>query len=246
MQSIKRAALILIGNEILSGKVQDLNAQHLIKRFREWGVDLARIAIVQDRIEDIASEVRLVRDAFDFVITSGGIGPTHDDVTYDAIAAAFGVPLEMNAEIEQCIRKSRKETVIKPEVFRMAKLPKGSVLVPGGDLGFPTTKFNNFYILPGVPQLFRIKIDALADVFRSEPFCLHTLYLNSDEGSIADLMGQTEKEFGVQIGSYPIFTSPLDYRLCITIEGKDPKPVKAAADALCLALKDRLVRRDPA
>lgn len=236
----KRAALILIGNEILSGKVVDLNAQYTIERLRTFGVTLARITVVQDDIEEIANEINRLRGKYDVIITSGGIGPTHDDVTIDGIAKAFGVDPVPVPEIETYLRNKYQER-LRPEHLRMAIMPRGAEIVDGGAIGFPTIHIESLYVLPGVPELFRIKLDALEPRLRDTPFFLSCIYLNVDEAVIAQALKDAEAHFDVAVGSYPRFDRNAPYHIKITIESKNKEQVELAVAELENALSDYLV-----
>ncbi|MFN7146897.1 MAG: molybdopterin-binding protein, partial [Myxococcota bacterium] len=160
------AAVIVIGNEILTGKFADENGPYLVRRLRELGVDLGRIVVIPDVIEVIASEVRAASSTFDHVFTSGGVGPTHDDLTFPAIAAAFDRPLERNAALVKVIEE-RSKGPLTTAAYRMAEVPVGAELWWDGDVLFPLVVMKNVAIFPGVPSLFRLKFEAVAHRFAS-------------------------------------------------------------------------------
>ncbi len=144
------AAAIIIGDEILSGKVRDANSAPLIDLFAEIGVDLQRIAFIGDEVEDIIAEVRGCSERYDAVITSGGVGPTHDDRTVPAIAKAFGVEVECHPDLEKMIRAWWGERFTEA-ALRMAEIPAGSRLIYSNDGLIPMVAFRNIYIFPGIP-----------------------------------------------------------------------------------------------
>jgi molybdenum cofactor synthesis domain-containing protein len=240
----RTAAIILIGNELLSGKVTDTNATYLISRLRALGVDLRRIAIVPDVEADIIDEVRRTSAAVDTVFTSGGVGPTHDDITLPAIAAAFGVPLARDPRLAD-LMSAHFGPRLTEDHLRMADLPAGTELIDGGEIRWPVMKCHNVYVLPGVPEIFRAKFDAIADRFRDGTFYLRSVYLNADEGTIAARLRALEGAYAVTIGSYPRIDRA-DHRLRITFEARAPAPVDAALEALLAAIPaDWIVRVDP-
>lgn len=229
------AALLLIGNEILSGKFADENGPFLIGRLRELGVDLARIVVIPDVIDVIAEEVRLASARFDHVFTSGGVGPTHDDVTFPAIAVAFDRALERHPRLAEILRlKSRGP--ITEATWRMAEIPAGADLWWDGDMIYPVVVMENVVILPGVPELFRRKFDAIASRFGGIPLQCRRLRTEATEPEIADaLTTASERWPAVAIGSYPRFeTTP--HHVLVTLESRDPEAL-AACDAW---LRDRV------
>jgi molybdenum cofactor synthesis domain-containing protein len=235
------AAIILIGNELLSGKIEDENGNYLVRRLRGLGVDLRRLIIVPDTIEVISDEIRRCCSAFDYVFSSGGVGPTHDDVTLAAIANAFEVELVRNDELGAIITKHFVDRLT-DDHLRMADLPEGATLLRGGEISWPVICVQNLYIFPGVPELFRIKFEAIAERFRSGIFHLRSVYLDTDEGSIAGLLRQLEVDFGVSVGSYPRLARG-DYRVRVTIEAQSVPPVNQAVEKLVSELKTSAVVR---
>ena len=138
------AGLLVIGNEILSGKVVDTNSPFLAGQLRELGVDLERILVIPDEIEIIASEVRRMSEDYDHVFTSGGIGPTHDDLTMDGVALAFGQSMELNGTIWERIQRAQ-EGPPNDAMKKMAIIPEGAETLDAGDLWFPVVKVKNFF-----------------------------------------------------------------------------------------------------
>src|SRR5436190_13573168 len=151
----KTAGIILVGNEILSGKVVDANAAHLCRELRELGVDVRRISVIPDEVDVIAAEVREFSARHDIVFTSGGVGPTHDDVTIEGVARAMGVPVVRHPVLVGLLERYYGGAVTEASL-RMAEVPEGAELV-GQSLRFPTILMGNVYVLPGVPEIFRQK-----------------------------------------------------------------------------------------
>ncbi len=239
-----RAAILLIGNELLSGKIRDENAAWLAKRLYALGVQLRRIAVVPDVLEAIVDEARRASTDHDVVFSSGGVGPTHDDITLESLAAAFDVPLVPVPELEEILRAHFGERLV-DDHLRMARLPEGAELVQEGEIRWPVIKVRNIYVLPGIPQLFRAKFEAIASRFRSGTFFLRSVYLDADEAAIAARLRTLEEAFPVEVGSYPRWDDA-DHRVRVTIEGRDPEPVNAATETLVRQLEDvAVVRIDP-
>jgi molybdenum cofactor synthesis domain-containing protein len=237
------AAIALIGDELLSGKVVDENAQLLIRDLRELGVALRRLIIVPDVLDDIATTVRTLSEAHTHVFTSGGVGPTHDDLTMEGIARGFGTTVVRHPLLEGKLRAYYGDR-LQERNLRMAEVPEGCTLV-GDDqstLGWPVVCFHNVYILPGVPQIFRMKWAAIRERFREEPYFLKQVYTTLDEGAMAHHLDRVVAEHaGVQVGSYPRLGEP-DYRVKITLESKQAAAVEAATRVLCELLGGAVVR----
>lgn len=237
------AGIAIIGDEILSGKFVEENAAFLIGELRALGVDLRRIVMIPDDLEDIAATVLDLSARFDYVFTSGGVGPTHDDVTIAAIAKAFGKPVMRHPELEQRVRAYWGAKLDEPNL-RVADIPEGAELVYGKDQMWPVVCLANVYILPGVPPLFRRKFVDIRDRFRTEPVTIARVYINADEGAIADhLDAVVAAHRDVKIGSYPRF-SEKDFKVMVTLEGRDAGEVSAAFVQLVERLADRVVRSE--
>jgi molybdenum cofactor synthesis domain-containing protein len=236
------AGIILIGDEILSGKVRDQNAEFLIGELRALGVHLRKISTIPDVLDEIAATVADFAARFDHVFTSGGVGPTHDDLTMEGVARAFGSTVIRHRELEALLRGYYAER-LQERNLRMADVPDGAHFVVGdGGMGWPVIAMRNVYILPGVPELFRRKFTSIREQFRDQPFYLKQLYTTSEEGHIAHELDRIVAAYAtVQVGSYPTFTQP-DYKVKVTIEGKDAEAVARACEDLAKALGAAVVR----
>lgn len=242
--NVTTAAILVIGDEILSGKVEDQNARLLIGELRALGVALRRILVIPDEIESVAAAVRELSDNFDHVFTSGGVGPTHDDVTITGVAQAFKKPIVRHPELEHRLRAYFGAGADEAKL-RMADVPEGAELLEMPDWRWPVLVCGNVYILPGVPELFRKKFLAMRERFRVAPFFARAVYTLEDEFDIAaDLRALAEAHPLVAIGSYPSYTSP-GYRVKITLESKDEAALTQAVEALLAKLDPaRLVRNE--
>ena len=227
----KTAAIVVIGNEILTGKSEDKNASFLITELYGLGVALRRIVMIPDDVEDIARSVRECAERFDIVFTSGGVGPTHDDVTIEGVARAFHRPVVRHPELEAMLRGYFGDGADDARL-RMADTPDGAQLIRDRANRWPVLAVENVYVLPGVPELFRSKFEAIRERFRAAPFHVRAIYTREDEFDIAaqlDEVAASNPE--VEIGSYPTFTRD-DYRVKITIESKEEAAVERARAAL--------------
>jgi molybdenum cofactor synthesis domain-containing protein len=238
------AAIIVIGNEILSGKVVDTNAPFLTRELRAIGVTLKRILTIPDEVDEIAEAVKEFRPRYDVVFTSGGVGPTHDDVTMEGIAKGLGRRLVRHPAIETRLREFYKEHVNDARL-KMSEVPEGAELLVDGRLGFPTVKCENFYILPGIPELFEQKFEALRERFSATPYTMRVVYTREGEGSIAEYLNATLAAFPeLLLGSYPKLSHP-EYTVKLTLESKDPEYVnRALAHLLQLLPAEAIVRTE--
>ena len=168
------AAIIVIGNEILSGKVVDTNAAFLTKELRALGVSLRRILVIPDELDDIAEAIRTYRSQFDVIFTSGGVGPTHDDITMDGVARGLGRKVIRHAILEEQIRAYSGDR-INDARLKMADVPDGAELIFGGELNFPSVRVENIFILPGIPEFFRDKFMAIKSRFEGDPYFLRVV-----------------------------------------------------------------------
>ena len=231
LPAMPTAGIVVIGNEILSGKVVDANSPYLCRELRALGVDVERIVTIPDAVDVIAGEVGSMSRSYDWVFTSGGVGPTHDDLTMDGIAKAFGVPVEVNdtlvARIERAQGHAANESLLK-----MAALPAGAVLIDAGDLWFPVVVVGNVHIFPGIPDLLRKKFDSIRSRFQGVPFVLRRVYVRRRESDIAADLNQLLAKFpDLMLGSYPR-TGEADFHVLLTLESRDGDYVERALGAL--------------
>ena len=222
---VQTAAVIIIGDEILSGKIVEKNAQYLIREIRALGMVLRHLAFLPDDIEVIGREVRRHSEENDFVFTTGGVGPTHDDVTVAGIAHGFGVEVVSDPILEKLVRTFYKQNFCDAHLL-LARVPKGSVLekTNESDAAF-VTRFENVFIFPGVPSLLQAKFPIIREQFRSSPFWGAKIFCTAEEGTMAETLADIAKKSPtVSIGSYPRLDAT-DHRVMLTIEGKKRKPL---------------------
>ena len=238
----KTAAIIVIGNEILSGKVVDTNAAFLTQELRTLGVTLRRILVIPDELDAIAEAIRDYHPACDVVFTSGGVGPTHDDITMEGIARGLGRRVIRHSLLEQKIREFSGDRINEARL-KMAEVPEGAQLIFEGGLSFPTIQVENIYILPGIPEIFREKFSAIKERFAADPYFLRVVYTRAAETTIAGYLNRTLAAFpDVQLGSYPKLSNP-EYRVRVTLESKDKEYVNRAFDHLMGQLPSDIIVR---
>jgi molybdopterin-biosynthesis enzyme MoeA-like protein len=202
------------------------------------------VIFIPDDVDEIARAVQACAAEFDHVFTSGGIGPTHDDVTIEGVARAFGRTVVRNRELEAIIRGYFGDGVDESRL-RMADAPDGAEIVRAEGLRWPVLAVGSVYILPGVPEHFRSKFDALRERFRAAPFHIRTIYTKEDEFDLAPRLNQVAADNpDVEIGSYPNFTRD-DYKVKVTIESKEgPAVERAFAELLGLLEASALAGTD--
>ena len=220
------ASAFIIGDEILAGKFSDENGPWLALESRKIGLDLKRIVVIPDDLDTIAREVHQAHEAFDFVFTTGGIGPTHDDKTMEGVALAFGQPLVRNATLEALIRKGMGSRV-NEDALRMADVPHGVELWDEADLRFPVVVCRNVAIFPGVPSFFQAKFRAISHRFAGVVVQSRHFRTTEKETTIAGVLRAAQEMWSdVTIGSYPRFeTKPSS--VVVTIDGRDPDAIEA-------------------
>jgi len=236
------AAVLIIGNEILTGKVRDRNIAYLATELFELGVRLRRVVVCPDEVEIIARDVSELRASHDVVFTSGGVGPTHDDVTMEAVARALGRELRRAPELEQLIRGHFGSAVTESHL-RMADVPEGSTLIRSGEMPWPTVAVEQVYVFPGVPEILQVKFPLLRERLRSDTrFVSRAVYVRCDEFALAVMLTEVARENPeVSIGSYLAWGQP-DHRVKLTLDGVDADTVgKALASLLSRLSKDDVV-----
>jgi len=236
----KTAGIILVGNEILSGKVEDANAVHLCRELRALGVEVRRITVIPDEVQLIADEVATFSRDYDVVFTSGGVGPTHDDVTIEGVARAMMVPVVRHPLLVELLERYYRGKVTEA-ALRMAEIPEGAELVGGETVRFPTVMMRNVYVLPGVPEIFRAKFEALRERFRDAPIHLKNVFVSIGEGTLADYLNRLLADFPLlQLGSYPEFSNP-EYKVKVTLESRDRGYLEQALTEFLTRLPDGAV-----
>jgi len=207
-ERIWTAALLVIGDEILSGRTQDRNVAQVGTWLNLQGIRLAEVRVVPDEAASIAAAVNALRGAYDYLFTTGGIGPTHDDITVDAIAAALGVEVVVHPRARAVLDAYyRSRGGLTEARLRMARVPAGAELIENRLSGAPGIRLGNIFILAGIPHIAGLMLEALAGRLEGgKPLLSATIGCWAPESEVADLLGQTERAHpGCQIGSYPFF-----------------------------------------
>lgn len=224
----KTAAVLVIGNEILTGKIQDLNVAFIARELFALGVSLRRVIVCPDEVELIARDLNALRAAHDFVFTTGGVGPTHDDVTIAAVALAFGRRVVRDETMAAMLRAHYAERV-SDDHLRMADVPEEATLLSTPDFPWPTVNLENVFVFPGVPELVRMKFPLLHDRLRDGAgFTTRAVFTLHDEADIATLLETVVAAHPtVAVGSYPQWKNPR-CRTKLTFDAKDVAELDAA------------------
>jgi molybdenum cofactor synthesis domain-containing protein len=235
------AALVVIGDEILSGRTQDRNVGQLATWLNDQGIRLAEVRIVPDDQMRIVETVNALRGEHDYLFTTGGIGPTHDDITVDAIAAAFDVPVVVHPEARAILEDYYRGRPggLNAARLRMARVPEGAELLPNPSSGAPGVKIGNVYILAGVPHIAASMLEALTGKLEGgRPVVSVTIGARAAESEVADLLRETEAAHsGVAIGSYPFFKDGR-YGANFVIRSDDGELARECGDVLSARLRD--------
>lgn len=229
------AAMLVIGDEILSGRTRDSNMYHLAGELTRHGVDLKEVRVVSDDQEAIVAAVRALAAAHDVVFTSGGIGPTHDDITADAVAAAFGRSIDVRDDARALLVKhwESRGVELTEARLRMARIPDGATLIDNPVSIAPGFTVENVHVMAGVPAVFEAMVaSVLPTITGGQPLMSQTLRIERGEGEIAGPLGQLAAEFpDLSIGSYPYQQNGV-YGANIVIRGTDGGQIDAAMTKL--------------
>ena len=239
-EKIWTAALLVIGDEILSGRTQDKNVAQVATWLNVQGIRLAEVRIVPDLTERIAAAVNSLRAAHDYLFTTGGIGPTHDDITVDAIAMAFSVPVVVHPQARKALEDyyHGRPGGLTEARLRMARVPDGAELIENPSSGAPGVKMGNVYILAGVPSIAASMLDGLTGKLEGgRPVVSVTIGARAAESDVADLLRETERANpGIAIGSYPFFKEGR-YGANFVIRSEDVELAQRVGDALADVLR---------
>jgi len=229
------AAAIIIGNEILSGRTKDANLPYIADRLSEWGIQLMEARIVPDIEAEIIEAVNTLRAKFDYVVTSGGIGPTHDDITAQCIANAFRVPLDRHPEaVQRLLAHYERPEDLTEARLRMANVPRGGILVDNPVSAAPGFQIENVFVLAGVPRIMQAMLDGLQGrMVGGRPMLSVSITCALPESILAPGLGSIQEDYsGVSIGSYPHFAAAKSanrFGVSIVMRGLEKDDVEAAA-----------------
>lgn len=232
------AALIVIGDEILSGRTHDKNIAQVASWLQVQGIRLKEVRVISDDMEQIGNAVNATRITHDYLITTGGIGPTHDDITVDAVAAALGVGVVIDPDARAILEAYYEPRGgINEARLRMARVPEGSVLIKNKRSGAPGIKIGNIHLLAGVPHIAAEMLDAMTGTLEGGALLVsETIGCWVAESEVADMLREVEAAHdGAQIGSYPFFRGG-KIGANFVIRSVDPDELKSCVDSLCDAL----------
>ena len=235
------AVLVVIGDEILSGRTQDRNVGQVATWLNDHGIRLAEVRIIPDDLDRIGETINALRSQHDYLFTTGGIGPTHDDITVDAIAAAFGVPVIVHPDARRILEEYYRGRPggLTEARLRMARTPEGAELLLNPSSGAPGVKMGNVYILAGVPHIAASMLEALTGKLEGgRPIVSVTVGARAPESDVADLLRETEEAHpGVAIGSYPFFKDG-KYGANFVIRSDDGELARTTGDDLTKRLRE--------
>ena len=233
------AAILIIGNEILSGRTQDVNLAFLAKELGALGIRVREARIVPDVEEEIVAAVNHCRQRYDLVFTTGGIGPTHDDITSPSIARAFGVEWVRNPEAVQLLARHYEGAMLNEARLRMATVPQGARLIDNPVSTAPGFQIANVYVLAGVPSIMRAMFDGLkSGLPGGQAVASRTVSTFLGEGTIAEALGALQARFpALEIGSYPFFRQG-KFGTSLVIRGTSATALDAAAEGLRALIRD--------
>jgi molybdenum cofactor synthesis domain-containing protein len=242
------AAILVIGDEILSGRTKDKNIGYIAEYLTNVGIDLKQVRVVPDDETDIVDALNALRARFSYVFTTGGIGPTHDDITADCVAKAFGVSINRDPRAVAMLRERFQESELNEARLRMARIPTGADLIENPISKAPGFKIGNVIVMAGVPNIMQAMLDNVVRTLETGTKMIAESYDTGGlpEGIYAHALGEIAKAHAtVSIGSYPSFIDG-GFRNQIVVRGKDPDAVKAAISAVAAALKTLQSDKAPA
>jgi molybdenum cofactor synthesis domain-containing protein len=240
-QSAPTAAVLLIGDEVLSGRTKDKNLGFIADYLTALGIDLLEARVVADKEEAIVDAVNALRTRYTYVFTTGGIGPTHDDITADCMAKAFNVGISHHPEAVQILETYFKEIGREPNEarMRMARIPHGATLILNSVSRAPGFKIENVYVMAGVPKVMQAMMDAIAPTLaHGVPVKSRTIRFEGGEGDVAKPLKEIQEQFpSLSIGSYP-FESERGFNTNLVLRGRDEQALSAATDTLKRVVED--------
>ena len=235
-EEIISAAVLVIGDEILSGRTKDKNIGYIADHLTAIGIQLREVRIVPDIEEEIVDALNALRQRFTYVFTTGGIGPTHDDITADCVARAFGAKIDVDPRALALMQPyyEKRGLELTPARLRMARLPEGSELVANSVSIAPGFKIGNVIVMAGVPNIMQVMLDAVTPRLRTGRKMLsETIELNRPEGEIADMFGAHQKDFpDVSMGSYPFVKDQKTFGTNLVLRSTDPEKLAVATKGL--------------
>jgi molybdenum cofactor synthesis domain-containing protein len=229
------AAFLVIGDEILSGRTREANIQVLATALTAAGIDLTEIRVIRDGLDPIVTAVNELRATYDQVFTSGGIGPTHDDVTADSVAAAFGVSIDVRDDARERLERlvQQRGIPMADGILRMARIPDGATLIGNRLSGAPGFSIGNVHVMAGVPAIFKVMVEDLVPTLRGgAPTVSGSVVVERGEAYFAEALAQFARSHGdLSIGSYPMQNEG-KFVVEVVVRGTDPARVQEAVAQL--------------
>ncbi len=236
------AAVLIIGDEILSGRTQDSNLAVIARFLAPMGIELMEARVVPDIESEIAAAVNLLRRKYDYLFTTGGIGPTHDDITADAVGAAFGIPVEHDHTAMAILAERYRPGEFNERRQRMARMPRGATLIRNRISTAPGFQIENVFVMAGVPKIMEVMLDDISPrLKRGVPLVSRNIRCSLPEGQIAEQLQAIQSAHpGLRIGSYPFFAPPGSggaSGTTLVVRGRDEAEVSTAADEVAELVK---------
>jgi molybdenum cofactor synthesis domain-containing protein len=236
------AGLLIIGDEILSGRTKDKNIGYIAEYLSRIGIDLKEVRVVGDEEAAIVEALNALRTRYSYVFTTGGIGPTHDDITADCVAKAFGVGIDVDARVVALLKERFSDAELNAARLRMARIPDGAELIPNKVSRAPGFRIGNVMVMAGVPMIMQAMLDEAAKTLRTGARLLaETIRADAREGDIGTPLAEVAKAHpDTMIGSYPFFDEARGPNTNIVVRSRDPVTLasaKAAVEAMLRRLK---------
>ncbi|MEQ8696671.1 MAG: competence/damage-inducible protein A [Bauldia litoralis] len=233
-QPIVTAAILVIGDEILSGRTKDKNIGYIAEYLTAIGIDVREVRIVSDVEDDIVAAVNALRERYTHVFTTGGIGPTHDDITADSVARALGVPIDIDPRAKALLLERIPADQLNEARLRMARIPEGAELIANSVSKAPGFSIKNVHVMAGVPTIMQAMLDALAPTLATGTKMLsRSIPAGLKEGDVAAPLGQLQKDFpDVSMGSYPGFQEGVGFTTTLVLRSRDEARLDQATAAV--------------
>ena len=234
----KTFGIIIIGNEVLSGKTLDTNSNYLCKELYEIGMECKEVTVIQDIEGAIIEKVNLFRDKYDFVFTTGGIGPTHDDITSQSISKAFNDKLVLNKIAKKRLETHYSDEILTSARLKMAYLPSKSIIIDNPVSIAPGFSIENVHVFPGVPKIFQAMLkEFIKKIGKQKKFFKKNITTEIPEGIFAEFVGDVQKKYpDIEIGSYPYFKKK-SFGVSLIIRGDEEVLVNEVSDLIFKYLK---------
>lgn len=238
-QEVITAAVLVIGDEILSGRTKDKNIGYIAEYLTEIGIDVCEVRVVPDIEDEIVAAINALRSRYTHVLTTGGIGPTHDDITADSVAKAFGVPIDVDRRAVALLRERIPDDQLNMARLRMARIPEGADLIENTVSKAPGFSIGNVHVMAGVPSIMQAMLDALAKRLPTGRKMLsRSLEAGLKEGTIAGPLGEVQAAFAdVSMGSYPRFEEGVGYTTTLVLRSRDAARLDEAEVAVARMLE---------